>query len=163
MGLDGKMERLGTKAETLERMYGKLNIAKVLPQFTFTVAEWGQQRGVIVHRFSELNWNADVIVRSSCKNEDTQDASMAGKFESVLNVRGADAFQNAVDEVVCSYGEGSDEDQILVQPMLKDVKFCGVAFTLDPSTHGNYYVINYDKTGSTSTVTSGTGESGCLY
>lgn len=50
------MERLGTKAETLERMYGKLNTAKVLPQFTFTVAEWRQQRGVIVHRFSELNW-----------------------------------------------------------------------------------------------------------
>lgn len=157
------MERLGTKAETLERMYGKLNTAKVLPQFTFTVAEWTQQRGVIVHRFSELNWNADVIVRSSCKNEDTQDASMAGKFESVLEVCGANAFQNAVDKVISSYGEGSDEDQILVQPMLKGVKFSGVAFTLDPSTHGNYYVINYDKTGSTSTVTSGAGESGCLY
>lgn len=42
MELDGKMERLGTKAETLERMYGKLNTAKVLSQFTFTVAEWKQ-------------------------------------------------------------------------------------------------------------------------
>lgn len=157
------MERLGTKAETLERMYGKLNTAKVLPQFTFTAAEWKQQRGVIVHRFSELNWSTDVIVRSSCKNEDTQDASMAGKFESVLDVCGADAFQDAVDKVISSYGEGGDEDQILVQPMLKGVKFCGVAFTLEPSTHGNYYVINYDKTGSTSTVTSGTGEGGCLY
>ena len=143
-------------------MYGKLNTAKVLPQFTFTAAEWRQQRGVIVHRFSEINWSADVIVRSSCKNEDTQDTSMAGKFESVLNVCGADAFQNAVDEVICSYGEGSDDDQILVQPMLKDVKFCGVAFTLDSSTHGNYYVINYDKTGNTAAVTSGAGESGSL-
>ena len=38
------MERLGTKAETLERMYGKLNTAKILSQFTFTVAEWKQQR-----------------------------------------------------------------------------------------------------------------------
>ena len=139
------MERLGTKAETLEKMYGKLNTAKVLPQFTFTAAEWRQQRGVIVQRLSKLNWSADVIVRSSCKNEDTSDASMAGKFESVPDVCGADAFQNAVDEVICSYGEGSAEDQILVQPMLKDVKFCGVAFTLDPSTHGNYYVINYER------------------
>lgn len=162
-GWDRKMERLGTKAETLEKMYRKLNTAKILSQFTFTAAEWRQQRGVIVQRFSKLNWSADVIVRSSCKNEDTSDASMAGKFESVPDVRGTDAFQDAVDKVIGSYGEGGGGDQILVQPMLKDVKFCGVAFTLDPSTHGNYYVINYDKTGSTSTVTSGTGESGSLY
>ena len=48
-------------------------------------------------------------------------------------------------------------NQVLVQPMLKNVKICGVAFTLDPNTKGNYYVINYDMTGSTSTITSGTG------
>ncbi len=157
------MERLGTKAETLEQMYGKLNTAKVLPQFTFTVAEWIQQRGVIVHRFSKLNWNADVIVRSSCQGEDTQDASMAGKFESVADVSGMEAFQNAADKVVSSYGAADSDDQILVQPMLRNVKFSGVAFTLDPSTHGNYYIVNYDRTGDTSAVTSGTGGHDCLY
>lgn len=157
------MERLGTKAETLKRMYGKLNTAKVLPQYTFTVAKWRQQQAEVVCKYLELEWNASVIVRSSSRNEDTQDASMAGKFESVSNVCGADAFQNAVNKVICSYGEGGDDDQILVQPMLRDVKFSGVVFTLDPSTHGNYYVINYDKTGNTSTVTSGIGESGSLY
>lgn len=41
--------------------------------------------------------------------------------------------------------------------MLENVKVCGVAFTMDPSTMGNYYVINYDTTGSTSAITSGTG------
>lgn len=157
------MERLGTKAETLGMMHGKLNTAKVLPQYTFTVAEWRQQKEDIVYRFSILEWNANVIVRSSCQNEDTQDASMAGKFESVADVCGVDAFERAVERVVCSYGADNDSDQILVQPMLKDVKFCGVAFTLDPSTHGNYYIINYDKTGDTSAVTSGTGDNDCLY
>ena len=151
------MERLGTKAETLEMMYGKLKTAKVLPQFTFTVAEWEQQKEETVYHFSELEWNANVIVRSSCQSEDTQNASMAGKFESIVNVCGVDAFRNAVDRVICSYGVGDDSDQILVQPMLKDVKFCGVAFTLDPSTHGNYYVIIYDESGDTSAITSGTG------
>ena len=48
--------------------------------------------------------------------------------------------------------------------MLKDVQYCGVAFTVDPSTLGNYYVINYDETGSTSAITSGNGkESKLLY
>ena len=138
------MERLGTKAETLERMYGKLNMANVLPQFTFTVAEWEQQRAEIIRRFSELEWNDDVIVRSSCQGEDTQDASMAGKFESVAAVSGAEAFQNAADKVVSSYGVADNNDQILIQPMLRNVRFSGVAFTLDPSTHGNYYIVNYD-------------------
>lgn len=157
------MERLGTKAETLEKMYGKLNTAKVLPQFTFTVADWEQQCEEIIRRFSGLDWNMDVIVRSSCKGEDTQESSMAGKFESVPGVSGIEAFRNAVDKVACSYGIGDSSDQILVQPMLRNVKFSGVAFTLDPGTHGNYYIINYDRTGDTSAVTSGTGDSGCLY
>ncbi len=157
------MERLGTKAETLERMYGKLNTAKILSQFTFTVAEWKQQRKEILRRFSELGWNVNVIVRSSCQGEDTQNVSMAGKFESVADVSGVEAFQNAVDKVVNSYGAADSNDQILVQPMLRNVKFSGVAFTLDPSTHGNYDIINYDRTGDTSAVTSGTGDHDCLY
>lgn len=157
------MERLGTKAETLEMMYGKLNTAKVLPQFTFTVAEWEQGKDSIVHRFAQLDWNTNVIVRSSCQKEDTQDNSMAGKFESIANVHGLEAFQCAVDSVIYSYGSREGEDQVLVQPMLRDVKLSGVAFTLDPSTHGNYDVINFDETGLTSAVTSGTGENSCLY
>ncbi|MDE7417586.1 MAG: phosphoenolpyruvate synthase [Lachnospiraceae bacterium] len=163
MELGLKMERLGTKAETLEIMYGKLNTAKVLPQFTFTVSEWAQKKEEILYQFLELEWNANVIVRSSCQNEDTQDASMAGKFESVADVCGVEAFQDAVSRVIHSYGADYGDDQILVQPMLREVKFCGVAFTLDPSTHGNYYVINYDATGDTSAVTSGTGDKDCLY
>ena len=157
------MIRLGTKAETLDRIYGKLNTAKILPQFTFTVSEWKQEKDAIVRRFSELEWNANVIVRSSCQNEDTPDASMAGKFESVADVRGMQAFETAVERVAVSYGGVNDEDQVLVQPMLKDVKLSGVAFTLDPSTLGNYYIINYDETGQTSAVTSGTGKNSCLY
>lgn len=166
MGFGQKMERLGTKAETLERIYGKLNMAEVLPQFTFTVSDWKNGRNSIVQKFSELDWNEEVIVRSSCQSEDTQDSSMAGKFESIAGVRGTDAFQDAADKVITSYGSDGSEngnDQVLVQPMLKGVKLSGVAFTLDPGTYGNYLVINYDETGRTSAVTSGSGEGSRLY
>lgn len=47
--------------------------------------------------------------------------------------------------------------------MLSDVSICGVAFTLDPNTMGNYYVINYDDKGSTSAITSGSGAENKLY
>lgn len=104
----------------------------------------------------------ELIVRSSALNEDTAAASQAGKFESVGNVIGQDNFIRAVNRVIASFGEENKENQVFVQPMLKGVKYCGVAFTLDPNTLGNYYVINYDGTGSTSSITSGSGEEGSL-
>ncbi len=157
------MERLGTKAETLKVLYRKLKYAEVLPQYTFTVEEWDKDKAAVIERFSKLAWKEKVIVRSSALNEDTLTSSMAGKFESVANVCGIQAFDEAVGRVIASYEDDNGANQILVQPMLEHVKVCGVAFTLEPSTLGNYYVINYDETGSTSAVTSGSGETSCLY
>ena len=152
------MERkLGTKAETLERLYGQLEKARVLPQVSFTVEQWYQDKNAVINKVEEVSWNENVIVRSSSLNEDTQSGSQAGKYESIGNVCGKAEFEMAVEKVIQSYEDREMRNQVLVQPMLKNVKICGVAFTLDPNTKGNYYVINYDMTGSTSTITSGTG------
>lgn len=104
-----------------------------------------------------------MIVRSSSLNEDTQNTSLAGKFESLGDVSGALAFENAVNQVIRSYDDDNVANQVLVQPMLESVVMCGVAFTLEPATLGNYYVVNYDETGSTSTITSGNAKSALLY
>lgn len=157
------MKKLGTKAETLKLLYQQLTSAEVLPQYAFTAGEWRESRRRILEGFTELDWNASVIVRSSSLKEDTGTGSMAGKYESVAGVSGKEAFQKAVDTVLRSYDDENPANQILVQPMLTDVKLCGVAFTLDPNTLGNYYVVNYDRTGSTSAVTSGQGQENCLY
>ncbi len=156
-------EKLGTKAETLQRLYQKLKFAQVLPQYTFTVAEWETDSERIKKNYRALNWNKEVIVRSSSLAEDTSDSSQAGKYESIANVCGEEAFRNAVEMVIASYDDDNTANQILVQPMLADVKICGVAFTLDPNTMGNYYVINYDEKGSTSAITSGQGTENRLY
>lgn len=155
--------RLGTKAETLKTLYNHLYTAEVLPQLTFTAEDWQNSNENILSAFRNLDWNANVIVRSSALNEDTQTQSQAGKYESIANVSGMEAFETAVEEVIASYDEINPKNQVLVQPMLQNVEICGVAFTLDPNTGGNYYVVNYDRTGSTSAVTSGSGESDCLY
>lgn len=149
------MNKLGTKAETLKTLYGNIVHASVLPQFMFTVSEWQNQRDMILYGYEELEWNHNVIVRSSALNEDTKESSCAGKFESVLNVSGREAFLYAVDQVIGSYEDENPNNQILVQPMLEDVYICGVAFTLEPSTMGNYYVINYDRSGATDAITAG--------
>lgn len=157
------MVRLGTKAETLQRLYKKLKYAEVLPQFCFTIGEWNEDRAGILRRFEELEWKESVAVRSSSLLEDTLTESRAGQYESVLNVCGRMEFEHAVERVKASYEEEEPGNQVLVQPMLKNIRLCGVAFTMDPNTCGNYYVINYDNSGSTSAVTSGNSVEDVLY
>jgi phosphoenolpyruvate synthase/pyruvate phosphate dikinase len=157
------MTKLATKADTLQLLYQKLNNAKVLPQFTFRVGDWKNKKKDIINDFSKIEWNDKIIVRSSSLSEDTSTQSEAGKYESVANVSGANDFQKAVETVINSYDDDNEANQILIQPMLSNVQICGVAFTLDPNTLGNYYVVNYNENGSTSAVTSGQGGSNKLY
>ncbi len=150
--------RFGTKAETLERLAPLVKTALVLPVFRFLVREWKSDRAGVVRKIQREKWGVGaVIVRSSASSEDTEAASAAGRYASVLNVSGTEELIKAIDVVVASYGRGSGRDEVLVQPMLGRVTMSGVAFSRDPSTGGEYYVVNYDdKTNSTSSVTSGT-------
>lgn len=157
------MNRLGTKADTLKILFEKLIYARVLPQYTFTAGEWKSDSQKIKAGFLELDWNKKVIVRSSSLAEDTSENSQAGKYESIADISGEEEFARAVEIVMDSYDDDNEENQVLVQPMLSEVSICGVAFTLDPNTMGNYYVVNYDDSGSTSAVTSGQGMKNKLY
>lgn len=154
------MLKLGTKAETLKRLYGRLSEANILEQVSFTVGEWRDCSDAIWNQVIEKlgGGHKELIVRSSALNEDTDINSQAGKFESIGNIVDYKGFKGAVQRVITSFDNDDEENQVLVQPMLRDVKYCGVAFTIDPSTLGNYFVINYDGTGSTSTITSGNGQ-----
>ncbi|ELP70928.1 PEP/pyruvate-binding domain-containing protein [Streptomyces turgidiscabies] len=71
-----------------------------------------------------------LVVRSSSAHEDTEDSTMAGRFESVLDVRGWGEFAIAVQAVLDSAGrvrpsrppvKTPDKDgmAVLVQPMLQ--------------------------------------------
>lgn len=151
---------LGSKAETLERLAGRLRHGRVLPQVRFTVAKWRSARAAVVSGVTAAPWTlGPVIVRSSAQAEDSSTESQAGKYTSVANVDGAAALEVAVDRVVASFGDAArPDDQVFVQPMLRDVALAGVAFTRDPNSGGPYLVINYDETsGRTDAVTSGAG------
>ena len=62
-----------------------------------------------------------------------------------------------MEEVIAAYGEAQPEDEVLVQPMLTDVVFSGVAFSHDPNTCAPYRVVNWSESSDTSTVTGGVG------
>lgn len=48
------MNRLGTKAETLQMLYQKLRYAEVLPQYSFTVREWRTEPEKVKNSFLSL-------------------------------------------------------------------------------------------------------------
>lgn len=154
--------KFGTKAETLSRLEGVLERARILPQVMVSVGEWKSSRDKIVKNIQDaFGGNAHLVVRSSGVNEDTAWASMAGNFESVLNVptQNSESIAEAIDLVSQSFMKDGvqqiDANQVLVQPMLDEVVAAGVVFTEDLETSAPYYVINYDESGSTESITSG--------
>ena len=155
------MLRFDTKANTLRALKGALKSAYVLDQVCYTV---GEVRAFSSSDYKRLWKNTtetlssdSVIVRSSAINEDGSEHSEAGKYDSVAGVCSAEEYEDAIKQVVSSFDSVNMDDQVFVQPMLTEVSVAGVAFTMDPVTGSPYYVINYDEQGSTSSVTSGSG------
>ena len=152
------LARFGTKAETLERLAPHLRNAGVLPQIRFSIDQWRSDPNRVVEEVLATPWGLQaLIVRSSARSEDGAAASAAGKYDSILDVRGDAALRRAIESTMLSYGESvCEDDQVFVQPMLADVAMAGVAFSRDPNSGGPYLVINYDdSSGRTDLVTSG--------
>lgn len=154
------MKIFGTKAETLQNLSQIIKNAMVLPIVIIKVDEWENNTEKVLCLISKMGFfDTTVVVRSSCTNEDSFEDSMAGKYTSMLNICGKENIINAINIVIDSYktrGGGNLDNQVFIQPMLKNVDMSGVVFSIDPNTGGNYIVINYDDiTGLTDTITSG--------
>jgi hypothetical protein len=145
-----------TKAHTLAGLQGQIASARIAPLAYFTVAEWRRDRAPCVAREQRIHGGGLLIVRSSCQREDRANKSNAGAFLSLLNVS-EQHFENAVDQVIASYGEAQPDDEVLVQPMLRNVVRSGVAFSHDPNTSAPYRVVNWSEGDDVTVVTGGRG------
>ena len=154
----------GSKADTLQRISADLSQSVVPPSMSFQVAEWAARRDQLLNEVTD-RWPSHLLaVRSSSALEDTDEASMAGMFDSILNVDANDRsmLASAIDKVTSSLRTISD--QVLIQTMVRDVVFSGVVMSHDTHNGAPYYVINYDdETGRTDTVTGGTGVNKTVY
>lgn len=136
----------GGKAAALARARG--GGLPVIPGFLITTVATDDQDAAAPRLPADVKdaWSAvtedgllPLVVRSSSVAEDLDDRSMAGRFESVVGVRGWDDFVAAVGTVLQSRealtqaGEdaGHAPLAVLVQPLL-DVVEGGVMFTADP-------------------------------
>ncbi|EGR0551023.1 sugar metabolism cluster protein [Vibrio cholerae] len=147
---------MGTKAETLARLRTMVKISQIQDQVSFTVAEWKNNPGDLIHKV-KINLPCEkLVVRSSARSEDAFTHSNAGAYTSLLNVEKEDkSLTAAIETVIASYHNLQDDDQVLIQPMLTNVVMSGVVFTRTLEQGAPYLVINYDETGSTEGITSG--------
>lgn len=148
------MLQFKSKAQTLHNLHGCITKANILPQYSFTVKQWQSNRCVILSNIARIFGEEEVIVRSSAMNEDRAEKSNAGSFLSIPNVA-KERISVAIEQVIASYDNSEELNEILIQPMLKEVKLFGVVFTKDPSTGSDYIIINYDESGSTINLTGG--------
>ncbi len=146
-----------TKARTLAQLEGKIKCANVLPMEVFTVEAWRKNPNHILDKLRKKKWaGKELIVRSSSVNEDKASSTLAGHYRSVLGVSGDRDMRDAIETVVESFGEEGEQNEVFIQPMLKEIALAGVAFSRDPSTGGDYIVLSYDDfSGRTDTVTAG--------
>ncbi len=146
-----------TKATTLERLAPHVTRARLCDQICVAIDRWKRDREAVTGEILRRFGSAELAVRSSAAGEDGWDMSHAGAHLSLVDVApGKEILCAAIDDVFMSYRSPSSDDQVLVQPMVRDVVISGVVLTRDLDTGSPYYVINYDDfSGRTDTVTGG--------
>ena len=147
-------EAFSTKAHTLGKLFGKLSHANIKPLVSFQVQEWNKDRKSCLKKVTSTLEGDSFIVRSSCKREDGTKASNAGAFLSLTNIS-VSVLEEAILQVIESYGKAEPLDEVLIQPMLKNVLLSGVAFSHDPNTCSPYRVVNWTESEDTTAVTGG--------
>ena len=154
-----------TKAETLKNLTGKLRYADVLPMYLFTTKDWKKNQNKCTKELKKKNWfKWPLIVRSSHNSEDSHNSSLAGHFDSILNVNSDLELIEAVDKVIESYKTNSKINQIFIQPMLANVKMSGVVLSHDINTSSPYFSINYNDTSTdTTSITGGSKNNKILF
>lgn len=148
-----------TKANTLQRLKPLLKKSHIEKTYVFTVLDWSHYKVEILHDIKDKFLNCNIVIRSSCLNEDMMMESKAGHYLSYLNINPQDESNVSllIDNVIDSYNpnERNNSDQILIQQYTEDVLLSGVLLTRELGSNAPYYVINYDKTSQTDAVTSG--------
>ena len=145
-----------TKAAMLVRLKKILCSAQIAHIVVFTVDDWLTDRKACLGKVMSSLADGPWIVRSSCSREDTSVGSNAGAFLTLKDVTAID-LETSIEKVIASYRATILTDEVLIQPMLKDVIRSGVAFSHDPNTCSPYRVVNWSEGNDTSFVTGGAG------
>ena len=120
-------------------MHSGSNGYTILPQVSFNVLEYNNNKQNIIIKIIEdfSSKYTHLIVRSSAISEDNANESKAGKYLSIGNVsiypQDGHQISQVIEQVIQSFDENEEDNQIFVQPMLRNIELSGVIFTVDPN------------------------------
>lgn len=151
------------KAKNLEYL-SKIKITNIeIPEFIyFNVFDWKKNKRKLINKIKKKLKNR-ICIRSSYFNEDSSRASMAGKFESFINIENnSKNIVNCIENLIFQYSLfkkkkiNLEKNYILVQNFVRNSICSGVVTNYTISEGAPYFTINYnDITKSTLSVTSG--------
>jgi len=142
VALDNQLDanKVGQKAATLSELkrWGyPVPMGWVLPP--------GDDPALLI-KFLQPSTEVPLVARSSAVGEDSEQATAAGQYETVLNITSREALQQAIARCQASYfviaavqyrrelGLPEEAMAVLIQNQVRGV-FSGVAFSRDPLTH----------------------------
>ena len=143
------------KAITLKKIKCKNGI---IPKFLIVnVSDFLKNKKNILKKIiKNFKRNNLLIVRSSSSEEDTNEKSNAGRFESIPMVRNRqNDLDIAIYKVISSYKKNEKNSIVFIQEMISDCDFSGVITSCNLANQAPYYVINYFDGKDTSATTSG--------
>ncbi len=148
-----------TKSQTLEFLQKKLsNKIGIIPKlYYFKISDYKKNKDYFLKQI-KLRFDSKIIIRSSSIFEDSSKKSLAGSFESILNINSQESYsvEKSILAVINSYKKKySNKNEILVQDMISNVNISGVATSGDKDNLSSYYLIDYNKTKDTTSITSG--------
>ncbi len=151
---------ISTKADTLFALRSLVRESVIEEMYILYIRDYQKDKQAVCREIMEQFKGRRIVVRSSSSAEDSFQRSNAGHYKSILDVNSSSKEEiiRAVDSVIASYARDIrqvENEQVLIQCQAKNVRYGGVVFTRDIQNHRPYYLINYDETGSTDSVTSG--------
>lgn len=139
----------------------KINEVNIPTSYTFYIKEWRENKFKIIKNIQN-EFSDFVAIRSCYSSEDQLEQSLAGVFNSYLNIDILDTEKviSRVEKVIKSYKNFTEEsienEIILVQEMITNIKSSGVILTYDTKLNSPYYILNIDEISkSTDSITSG--------
>jgi phosphohistidine swiveling domain-containing protein len=116
-----------------------------------------KNKELIIKKIIKKFKNKKIAIRSSSVNEDTLKTTNAGKYKSFLNVSSNNKSEviYKISEVIKSYKKNDENNEVIIQKMLTNVKISGVCTTIDIHNYLPITTINYYKGNNTEIITSG--------
>ncbi len=158
--MEERKKWISTKADTLFALRSLIKESSIEEMYILYVRDYQADKKAVCQELMEKFRGRRIVVRSSSSSEDSFQRSNAGHYKSILDVDSSSEEEiiRAVDAVILSYARDIREpagEQVLIQCQALHVAYSGVVFTRDIQSNRPYYLINYDETGSTDSVTSG--------